>query len=53
MLDQKLLDILCCPKCKGKLTYASQKEKLTCEHCSAVYRVKDNIPIMLPEDAAK
>ena len=53
MLKQELLDILCCPKCKGDLDYSSQKEKLTCKECGTVYKVKDGIPIMLPEDVAK
>ena len=50
MLKKELLDILCCPKCKGDLTYDPQKNTLTCKSCGSVYRVKDDIPIMLPEE---
>ncbi|HEX9828936.1 MAG TPA: Trm112 family protein [Bacteroidota bacterium] len=50
MLKQELLDLLCCPKCKGDLAYAPEKETLTCKQCGAVYPVRDGIPIMLPEE---
>ena len=53
MLKQELLDLLCCPKCKGDLAYAPEKETLTCKQCGAVYPVRDGIPIMVPEDATK
>ena len=53
MLKQELLDIICCPKCKGDLDYAPQKETLTCKQCASVYQVRDGIPILLPEDATK
>ncbi|HTP79854.1 MAG TPA: Trm112 family protein [Bacteroidota bacterium] len=48
MLKKELLDILCCPKCKGDLKYDSKKNTLTCKACGSVYAVKDDIPIMLP-----
>ncbi|HTR82506.1 MAG TPA: Trm112 family protein [Bacteroidota bacterium] len=50
MVRQELLDILCCPKCKGDLDYKSKKNTLTCKKCKTVYAVKDDIPIMLVED---
>ena len=51
MLKQELLDILCCPKCKGDLAYDSERNTLTCKQCAQVYRVKNDIPIMLVDDA--
>jgi len=51
MLDQELLDILACPKCKGDLDYDSVKETLTCNACKLRYKVEDGIPNMLIEEA--
>lgn len=50
MLSKALLDILCCPKCHGDLRYDPDANTLTCARCSKVYRIKDDIPIMLPDD---
>jgi uncharacterized protein len=50
MLKKELLDILCCPKCKGELLYEPEKSTLTCKTCKRVYPVKNDIPIMLVED---
>lgn len=51
-LKQELLDILCCPKCRGDLQYNADENRLLCKHCGTVYPVKDGIPIMLTEEAA-
>jgi uncharacterized protein YbaR (Trm112 family) len=51
MLSQELLDILCCPKCKSDLTYSPEQSTLTCTGCGTVYQVKNDIPIMLVDDA--
>ncbi len=51
MLKKELLDILCCPKCKGDLDYNTEKNTLACKGCGKVYPVKNAIPIMLVEDA--
>jgi hypothetical protein len=51
MLDKELLKILCCPKCKGDLTYEEEKQTLTCTKCGKVYAVKNDIPVMLVDDA--
>lgn len=50
MLKKELLDILCCPKCKGDLEYKPDKSTLTCKSCGKVYEVKDDIPIMLLDE---
>jgi len=50
MLSKELLEILCCPKCHGDLLYDTQKSTLTCKKCGKVYRVKDDIPIMMDDD---
>ena len=51
MLDEKLLEILCCPKCKGHLVYDKVNQKLICESCLLKYPVKDDIPVMLVDEA--
>ncbi|MEJ2542727.1 MAG: Trm112 family protein [Calditrichaceae bacterium] len=51
MLDQKLLDILACPKCKGELEYKAEDEVLICQECRLKYRIEDDIPIMLIDEA--
>jgi uncharacterized protein len=50
MVKQELLDILCCPKCKGDLAYKPKIGTLTCKKCGKIYKVKDDIPIMLVEE---
>ena len=51
MLDKKLLEILCCPKCKGELYYDEVNQKLICESCLLKYPVLDDIPVMLIDEA--
>ncbi len=53
MLDPKLLEILACPACRGPVTPAPDHQWLFCDHCRLKYRVQDDIPIMLVEEAEK
>ena len=50
-LSPKLLDILVCPKCKGTLEYREAESSLLCAHCRLRYPVRDDIPIMLIDEA--
>ena len=50
-LDQQLLDILVCPKCKGKLVYGEAEQALDCAVCRVRYPVRDGIPVMLIDEA--
>ena len=50
-LDQTLLDMLVCPKCKGDIYLAPGKDGLVCSACKLKYDIKDDIPIMLIEEA--
>ena len=54
-VDRKLMEILVCPKCKGKIVETKTKdgEGLRCDACKLVYPVKDNIPHMLIDEALK
>lgn len=51
MLDQQLLEILVCPKCKGPLEYRSVEGELLCHACKLRYEVRNDIPIMLVDEA--
>lgn len=53
MISRELLLILACPKCKGKLKLPSPKNGLICETCQLFFEIRDNIPIMLVEEAKK
>ena len=50
-LDPELLEILVCPKCKGALEVNEDETKLICDSCRLAYRVEDEIPIMLIDEA--
>lgn len=50
-LDERLLEILVCPDCKGELEYRETEEALLCHACRLRYRIEDGIPIMLIDEA--
>ncbi len=51
-LAPELLEILVCPKCKGDLEHRlDPEEQLVCHACRLIYRVEDDIPIMLIDEA--
>ena len=52
-LDKDLLDILACPKCKGDVKLTDSGDGLVCEKCKLLYEIKDDIPIMLIDEAKK
>jgi hypothetical protein len=52
MLSKDLLEILVCPADKQPLEYRQNPESLKCTQCHRVYAVKDDIPIMLVDEAA-
>lgn len=47
MLDIKLLDIIACPLCKGKLSYKKETNELICKFDHLAYPVIDGIPALL------
>ena len=51
MIPTDLLEILVCPACKQALEYRQNPESLKCTQCHRVYAVKDDIPIMLVDEA--
>ena len=52
-VDPRLLEILVCPLCKGKLIYRKGSGELVCKADRLAYPVKDDIPVMLEEEARK
>jgi uncharacterized protein YbaR (Trm112 family) len=50
-ISQDLLDILVCPKCKGDIYLNQRQDGLICDRCRLRYEIRDDIPIMLIEEA--
>jgi len=56
-MNKELLDIICCPSCKGNLILQIEKEEngeiltgsFTCKKCKCTYPIKDGIPNLLPK----
>ncbi|MEY2633334.1 MAG: hypothetical protein RIR00_1988 [Pseudomonadota bacterium] len=50
-MDTRLLDILVCPICKGSLEYQRTEQELVCHACKLAFPIRDDIPIMLEDQA--
>jgi uncharacterized protein YbaR (Trm112 family) len=50
-VDKKLLEILVCPICKGKLAYNAAAGELLCPVDRLAFPIREGIPVMLPEEA--
>jgi uncharacterized protein YbaR (Trm112 family) len=53
MIDPRLLEILACPTCYGEVIYDEKNQKLFCEKCRLKYLIKDDIPVMLVDQAER
>lgn len=53
MIREELLAILACPKCKGEVKLNETRNGLICDRCRLEYEIRDDIPIMLIEEAKK
>ena len=51
MISKELLDILACPQCKKAVHLNESNDGLVCDHCRLVYAIKDDIPVMLIDEA--
>jgi uncharacterized protein len=51
MIPQDLMEILVCPACKKPLTQKEDGSSLRCGECRRVYPVRDDIPILLVDEA--
>ena len=50
-VDAELLEILACPNCKTPVTLVKDGQALKCDQCHRVYPIKDDIPVMLVDEA--
>jgi uncharacterized protein YbaR (Trm112 family) len=50
-ISKELLDILACPKCKGDIRLNDTEDGLICDQCRLMYEIRDDIPIMLIDEA--
>lgn len=50
-MDKKLLEILACPLCKGKLVYKKTEQELICKVDRLAFPIRDGIPVMLEDQA--
>jgi uncharacterized protein YbaR (Trm112 family) len=53
LIDPQLKEILVCPHCHGELTEDEANSRLRCSGCGLAYPVRDEIPVMLIEEADK
>ncbi|MEN6332452.1 MAG: Trm112 family protein [Smithella sp.] len=52
-LNEKLLEILACPQCHGAVRRDEKSGGLICDNCKLLYEVRNDIPVMLIEEAKK
>jgi len=52
-MDARLLEILVCPVCKGPLDFRKSASELVCKGCRLGFPIKDDIPVMLEDEARK
>jgi uncharacterized protein YbaR (Trm112 family) len=50
-ISKELLEILVCPKCKGEIHLNEAEDGLICDACKLLYEIKEDIPIMLIDEA--
>ena len=50
-INKELLDILACPKCKGEIKLSPEGDGLICDACRLKYPIRDDIPVMLIDEA--
>ena len=50
-ISPELLEILACPACKAKVDLKEDGSGLKCRECKRVYPIRDDIPVMLVDEA--
>ncbi len=50
-IDQEMLSIIACPKCKGALRLNEEEKGLVCDACALLYEVRNDIPVLLVDEA--
>lgn len=51
VLDEELKKMLVCPECRGELEFHEDLQEIHCLKCQVLYRIEDDIPVMLVEEA--
>lgn len=51
MIKKELLDVLACPKCKGHIRLSKTSEYIVCDSCRLLYEIREDIPVMLIDEA--
>jgi uncharacterized protein len=52
-VDPTLIELLICPACHGAIDYKDRRKLIICTQCGLRYPVRDNIPVMLVEEATR
>ena len=52
-LDPALLEIIVCPHCRGALAVDEANSELACTSCGLAYPVRDDIPVLLVDEARR
>jgi hypothetical protein len=52
-ISKDLLAILACPKCKGDVRLSKDESLIICDRCTLLYRIDEDIPVMLIDEAKK
>ena len=52
-ISRELLEILACPKCKGEVLLRDDGQAILCHACRLAYPIRDDIPVMLIDEAEK
>lgn len=50
-VDQSLIELLICPSCHGEIVYKDRRKLIICTECGLQYPVRDNVPVMLVDEA--
>lgn len=53
VVDPALIELLVCPDCHGEVDYKERRKVIVCTACGLVYPVRDDIPVMLVEEASR
>lgn len=52
-MDHRLLEIIACPVCNGKLAFNKEHQELVCKLDSLAFSIRDGIPVLLETEARK
>jgi len=50
-IKPELLEVLACPKCKGEIRISKDEKSIVCDSCKLVFEIREDIPVMLIDEA--